>query len=173
MSLDLAEPVAHMVGKLKDNWSRAPVDVGGGDTRGGFDPGDGLKHPRIVPVEGDIVDGDFLPRKGKTKLTTIDGKTEITVYKVGKVPTESPNRKYADSETHLTIDIYNGEGKTRLDLCYKEVLRICYLLNGSVGGNYHRLRVGDDTDLTNRRRGLWRTTLEIYLIKVSDSITTQ
>lgn len=169
MSLDLAEPVALIVGKLKDNWSLVPVDVGGGDTRGGFNPGGGLKHPHIIAVEGTVDE----PRKGRTKLTTITGGTEITVYKVGKVPTEYGNKKFADSETHLTIDIYNGQGKERLDLCYKEVVRICYSLNGSIGGNYNRLRVGDDTDLTNRRRGLWRTTLEIYLIKVSDSITTQ
>ena len=168
MSLDLAEPVALMVGKLKDNWSLAPVVVGGGsDTRGGFNPGDGLKHPRIIPVEGTPNE----PRKGRTKLSTIPGKSEITVYKVGKVPEEFGTSKFADSETHLTIDIYNGESKTRLDLCYKEVVRICYLLNGSIGGNYSRLRVGGDTDLTNRSTGLWRTTLEIYLIKVSDSIT--
>lgn len=168
MSLDLAEPVALIVGKLKELWSLVPVVVGGGsDTRGGFNPGDGLPYPKIVAVEGTPDE----PRKGTTKLATIDGKTEITVYKVGKVPTESPNRKFADSETHLTIDIYNGEGKERLDLCYKEVQRICYLINGSIGGNYSRLRVGDDTDLTNRRRGLWRTTIEIYLLKVSDSIT--
>lgn len=168
MSLDLAEPVALLVGKLKEEWSLNPVTVGGGsDTRGGFNPGEGLKYPRIIPVEGDPGE----PRKGRTKLTTISGQTEITVYKVGKVPTEYGNKTFADSETHLTIDIYNAEGKTRLDLCYKEVLRICYLLNGSIGGNYNRLRVGDDTDLTNRTAGLWRTTLEIYLLKVSDSIT--
>lgn len=168
MSLDLAEPVGLIVGKLKELWSLVPVIVGGGsDKRGGFDPGDGLAHPRIVPVEGDYGS----PRKGKTKLATIDGKTEITVYKVGKVPTEKGyDKQFADSETHITIDIYNAERKARLDACYKEVVRICYLLNGSIGGNYTRLRVGDDTDLTNRRSGLWRTTLEIYLIKTSDYI---
>ena len=168
MSLDLAEPVSHMVGKLKENWSLYPVVVGGGtDTRGGFNPGDGLKYPRIIAVEGTVDE----PRKGKTKLATIPGKTEITVYKVGTVPTEKGyDKKFADSETHLTIDIYNAEGKDRLNACYREVLRICYLLNGSIGGNYTRLRVGDDTDLTNRRTGLWRTTLEVYLLKTSDYI---
>ena len=170
--LDLAEPVSHIVGKLKEEWSLVPVVVGdGSDTRGGFDPGDGLKYPRIIAVEGEFVNGSFVPRKGKTKLATIDGKTEITVYKVGKVPTERGyDKKFADSDTHLTIDIYNAEGKERLDLCYKEIVRICYKLNGSIGGNYTRLRVGDDLDLTNRKAGLWRTTLEIYLIKTSDYI---
>jgi hypothetical protein len=168
MSLDLAEPVNLIVGKLEELWSLVPVVVGGGsDTRGGFDPGDGLAFPRIIPVEGTSES----PRKGKTKLANISGETEITVYKVGKVPTERGyDKKFADSETHLTIDIYNAQGKERLDSCYKEIVRICYLLNGSIGGNYTRLRVGDDTDLTNRRRGLWRTTLEIYLLKVSDYI---
>lgn len=166
--IDLDEPVALMVGKLRELWSVVPVVVGSGsDTRGGFDPNDGLKCPRIIAVEGDP--GEL--RKGKTKITTIPGKTEITVYKVGKVPTEKGYKKnFAHSETHLTIDIYNGESKIRLDKCYKEIVRICYLLNGSIGGNYTRLRVGDDTDLTNRRAGLWRTTLEIYLIKTSDYI---
>ncbi|MCK5613984.1 hypothetical protein KAR91_69620 [Candidatus Pacearchaeota archaeon] len=175
MSLDLAEPVAHMVERLKENWSLYPVELtgvgGSGNFRGGFNTGDGLKHPRIIAVEGEMVDDTFIPRKGKTKLTTIEGKTEITVYKVGVVPTEKGyDKKFANSETHLTIDIYNAERKERLDLCLKEVKRICYLLNGSIGGNYTRLRVGDDTDLTNRRTGLWRSTLEIYLIKVDDYI---
>ena len=171
MSIDLAEPVAHMVELLKENWSLYPVELtgvgGSGNFRGGFNPGDGLEYPRIVAVEGTVDE----PRKGKTKLTTIDGKTEITVYKVGVVPKEKGyDKKFADSETHLTIDIYNAERKERLDLCLKEVKRICYLLNGSIGGNYTRLRVGDDTDLTNRRTGLWRSTLEIYLLKTSDYI---
>lgn len=168
MLLDLAEPVNLIVGKLKELWSLVPVVVGdGNDTRGGFNPGDGLPHPHIIPVEGNPGE----PRKGRTKLSLIAGQTEITVYKVGKVPTEKGiDKQFANSETHLTIDIYNADGKLRLDECYKEILRICYLLNGSIGGNYTRLRVGDDTDLTNRNAGLWRTTLEIYLLKTSDYI---
>lgn len=166
-NLDLAEPVDLIVSKLKEHWSKTPVVVLGSDTRGGFDPGDGLSHPVIRAVEGE----PDKPRRGRTPIKSLPGLTEILVYKVGKVPTEQGvDKKFGDSETHVTIDIYNGQSKVRMDACYKEAQRVMYKLHCTIGGNYHRLRVGDDTDLTNRAAGLWRTTLEVYLIKIADYI---
>lgn len=167
VNLDLAEPVDLIVSKLKEHWSKIPVPVLGSDTRGGFDPGDGLSHPIIRAVEGE----PDKPRRGRTPIKTMPGGTEILVYKVGKTPIEGSqtiDKKFGDSETRVTIDIYNGQSKARMHSCYKEAQRIMYKLYCTIGGNYNTLRVGEDTDLTNRAAGLWRTTLDVYLIKISD-----
>ncbi len=168
VNLDLAEPVTYIVDQLKDLWSLIPVAVLGSDTRGGFDPGEGLKHPQIIPVEGP--EGE--PRKGRTKLGLLPGLTEITVYKVSKTTEpKTQDKKFGNSFTRLTIDVYNAEGRVRMYQCYNEAQRIMYYLQCHIGGNYNRMEIEQDTELTNRTAGLWRTKFDIMLIKVSDYIS--
>lgn len=166
VSLDLADPVETIINMLKNNLSSIPVEVITGFTRGGYPE----PHPRIIPVEGEVIGGSFRPRKGRTNLRAVPGLAEILVYEVSDSGDEEKtvDEKFGDVIVRVTIDIYHAQSRAKLIQLYNEIRRILYKCKMSPGGNYTYIRRLQKTDLTNRQAGFWRYTQDVELIKVSD-----
>lgn len=165
-SLDLGDPVQVVLDIIKDNFSATKVEVITGYTRGGYKK----PHPRFIPVEGEVKDGRFRPRKGATNLANIPAKAEVLVYEVsdGGDEEKTIDEKFGDINSTVTIDMYHARSRARLQELYNEIKRCIYKNKYSPGGNYTYLIRGQKIDLSNRKAGFWRYTQEVILVKVSD-----
>jgi len=168
-SLDLDDPVQVVLNIIKDNFSEVPVTVISGFTRGGY-ARNGKELPRVIPVEGEVKNGRFYPRNKKTKIQLVPAKAEVYVYEVSDQgdQEETVDGQFGDIRVRVTIDIFHGESRARLQELYKEIKRCLYKSKDNPGGNYSHLIRGQKTDLTNRQAGFWRYTQDVELIKVSD-----
>jgi len=170
VNIDLADPVLTVISFLDEEFSEVPVTVisdnGTNYQRGGYSG----EKPRIIPVEGPIVDGKWRPRRGRTALKTIPAKCEIYVYEVadGGDAEQDIQEDFGDVIIQVSIDIYHGQNKARLVELYNEIRRCIYKRKLSPGGNYHYLKRVGKQDLTNRATSLFRYVLDIELVKVSD-----
>jgi hypothetical protein len=165
-TLDLADPVLTVVDILKDGFSEIGVEVVEGFCRGGY----AKPHPRIIPVEGEVVNNRFKPRKGRTNLRATPGKAEVLVYEVSDTGDEenTVDEKFGNVRVRVTIDIYHAQSRARLISLYNEIRRCLYASKYNPGGNYHFLKRLQKTDLSNRKAGFWRYTQDVELLKVSD-----
>ena len=166
VSLDLADPVLTIVNIIKDNFSEIPVTVITGFTRGGY----AKPHPRIIPVEGEVVNNRFKPRKGRTDLKRAPGKAEVLVYEVsdGGDEENTVDEKFGDIKVRITIDIYHAHSRARFRELYLEIKRCLYESKYAPGGNYSFLKRLQKIDLSNRQAGFWRYAQDVELVKVSD-----
>lgn len=166
VSLDLADPVLTIINILKDSFSVIPVEVITGFTRGGYPE----PWPRIIPVEGEVRDGQFISRKGRTNLRTAQGRAEVLVYEVSDSGDEENtlDQKFGNIIDRVSIDIYHAESRARLRSLWLEIKRCLYKSKNSPGGNYSYLVRLQKTDLSNRQQGFWRYTQDVELWKVSD-----
>lgn len=165
-SLDLGDPVQVVLDVIKENFSEFAVEVITGFTRGGY----AKPHPRFIPVEGEVKDGRFRPRKGKTNFSNVPAKAEVLVYEVsdGGDEEKTVDEKFGDINQTVTIDIYQIQSRARLVSLHKEIVRCLYKQKYSPGGNYTYLIRGQKQDLSNRTAGFWRYTQDVILVKVSD-----
>lgn len=165
-SLDLGDPVQIVLNVIKENFSEMAVEVITGFTRGGYEK----PHPRFIPVEGEVKDGRFRPRKGKTNFSNMPSKAEVLVYEVsdGGDEEHSVDEKFGDINQTVTIDIYHIQSRARLVSLHKEIVRCLYKQKYSPGGNFTYLIRGQKQDLSNRKAGFWRYTQDVILVKVSD-----
>lgn len=162
-SLDLADPVTTILGIITTNFSEIPVTVISGFTRGGYTK----PWPRFIPVEGEVREGRYYPRKGKTDLSSVPGKAEVLVYEVsdsGDVALQNLN--YGDREILVSIDIYHKRSRDLIRLLYHEIVRCLYLKKKTPGGGYHHYNLREKRDLSNRKAGFWRFVQDIEMVTV-------
>ena len=163
-NLDLGDPVALTNTIINDNFSHTAVEVVTGAERGGYS---GLK-PLIRPVEGKA------GRKTQAEIDVyqIKAKAMITIYEVSYVETvESLFGNYNDITARISIDIRMAISKAKLVELDNEIRRIIMIYRStSPGGNWDYIKQIQRTDLTNRKRGLYRYVRDIEFVKVSDYV---